>query len=167
MSSLDNAINDSILLFNYCTRYCGYNAFIIDDIDSSKLTRLREYIDTNNRVMCAKLYKELSKDIDILRDKHCYNSLPYKSSFRQLAKELYLYMKESWLLYNDEYKYLGYMLKKIKNASHEEIKQFLSKRSYSLYYMDRIPVDPDTFYCHYLPIEFVLYYIMQIILAKE
>ena len=166
MTSLETIIDDSILLFNYCTKYCGYNAFIIDDIDSEKVALLRKYIDENNRVMCAKMYKDISRDIDKLRDEHCYNTIPYKSSFRQLAKELYLFMKESWLLYNDEYRYLGYMLKKIQTASHEDIKKFLSKRSYSLYYLERIPVDPDTFYCHYLPIEFVLYYIMKIILNK-
>jgi hypothetical protein len=29
--------------------------------------------------------------------------------------------------------------------------------------LERIPFDPDKFYCHYVPIEAVLYYIIEIL----
>lgn len=163
MLSLDTIIEDSLMLFDYCTKMQGYNMFVIDEVDSEKVKLLRKYIDEENRIMCAKYYILISNQIDELRNKYCYNILPYKSSFRQLAKDLYAYMKETWLIYNEQYKYLAYMLRKIQNADYYDIKKFLEKRSYSLYYMERIPFDPDKFYCHYVPLEAVLYYIIEVL----
>ena len=163
MLSSDSIIEDCIMLFDYCTKSRGYNMFIIDEVDTNKLKLLRKYIEENNVVMCKKYYDILSRDIDEIRNTYCYNVLPYKSSFRQIARDLYEYMEETWLLYAPEYEYLGYMLKKIQHAHYYDIKKFLEKRAYSLYYMERIPFDPDKFYCHYLPIEAVLYYIIEII----
>lgn len=166
MLSSDSIIEDCIMLFDYCTKSCGYNLFIIDEIDGNKLRLLRKYIEENNVVMCKKYYKIISDEVDEIRNRYCYNVLPYKSSFRELARDLYKYMEETWLLYNAEYKYLGYMLKKIQHAHYYDIKKFLEKRAYSLYYLDRIPFDPNKFYCHYVPIEAILYYIIEVLKAN-
>jgi len=124
MLSSDSIIEDCIMLFDYCTKSCGYNMFIIDEIDGNKLRLLRKYIEENNVAMCKRYYKILSDDIDEIRNRYCYNVLPYKSSFRELARDLYKYMEETWLLYTPEYKYLGYMLKKIQHAHYYDIKKF-------------------------------------------
>ena len=162
----DSIIDDCIMLFNYCTKSYGYNMFIIDEVDSVKLRKLYQYITEDNKVMAKKYYDIICRDIDDIRNKYCYNVLPYKSSFRELARDLYKYLEDTWLLYTEEFKYIGYMLKKIQHAHYEDIKKFLQRRAYSLYYMDRIPLDPDSFYCHYVPIEAILYYIIELIKAN-
>ena len=82
MLSSDSIIEDCIMLFDYCTKSCGYNLFIIDEIDGNKLRLLRKYIEENNVVMCKKYYKIISDEVDEIRNRYCYNVLPYKTIFR-------------------------------------------------------------------------------------
>ena len=161
--NVDSLFEDAKMLYKYCTKSYGYNLFIIDEVDSNKLMKMNEYIQSNNKFEAVKLFRELSRDIDAIRNKYCYNILPHKSSFRQLAKDMYLYLKETWLLYNPEFQYIGYMLRFISTSDYYVIREFLSHRSYSLFYMDRIPLDPDSFYCGYVPLEAILDYIIKFI----
>ena len=161
--SIETLFEDSKQLWEYLAIPRGYNMFLIDEIDSLKVLQLRKYIDTDDKINAVKLYKELSLEVDRIRDKHCYNVLPYKSSFRQIAKEVYLFLKESWLLYTDEFFYIGRVLRFISTSSLYEINRYLKKRSYSMFYLERINIDPDNFYCGYVPLEAFLDYAIKLL----
>lgn len=163
MLSIDSLFHNACLLYNYCTKPCGYNYFIIDEVESSKVQQLGKYISEQDRVNAVKLYREIESDIDVLRDRYCYNVLPFKSSFRQLAKDMYLFMKKNWLIHNPEFEYIAYILRFISTSDYYVIREFFIKRSYSLFYMERVPLDPDSFYCGYVPLEAFLDYVIKLL----
>ena len=136
--------------------------FIIDEVDSSKLIKLRDYIQAGDKYNAVRMYMELDSDIDKIRDHYCYDNLEYKSNFRQLAKEMYRELKESWLIYSEEYGYLARILKFISTSDYYIIREYLMKRRYSFFYMEKIPLDPDTFYCDYVPLEAIMDYIVKV-----
>lgn len=161
--TLDGEFENSIKLWEYLAVPRGYNLFLIDEIDSLKVLQLRKYIDTNDKVNAVKLYRQLSIEMDEIRSYYSYNRLPYRSNFRALAKDLYLFLKESWLLYTDEFFYIGRVLRFISTSSLYEINRYLKKRSYSMFYLERINIDPDNFYCGYVPLEAILDYAIKLL----
>lgn len=161
--SIETLFEDSKQLWEYLAIPRGYNMFLIDEIDSLKVLQLRKYIDTDDKINAVKLYKELSLEVDRIRDKHCYNVLPYKSSFRQLAKEMYIFLKETWLLYTDQFFYIGKTLRFISTSSLYEINRYFRKRSYSMFYMERINIDPDKFYCNHITLEAFMDYAIKLL----
>ena len=92
MLSIDSLFESSKMLVDYLTKNFGYNLFLIDEIDGQEVAKLRKSIDENNKVEAVHQYLKLDKQMDAIRDKYCYNNpeLPYRSSFRTIAKELYL-----------------------------------------------------------------------------
>ena len=67
MLSNDSIIEDCIMLFDYCTKSCGYNMFIIDEVDSNKVKLLRKYIEENNNdVSSDPVDEEIEKLISIM-----------------------------------------------------------------------------------------------------
>ena len=124
--------------------------------------KLRTLIDENKRVEAVKLYREIDRDVDAIRDRYCYNVLPERSSFRGIAKDLYRELKESWLLYTDEFHYIGRILRFISTSDYYVIREYLMKRSYSMYNYKDIPLDPDSFYDGYVPLEAIMDYIIKL-----
>lgn len=163
MISIDTMFESTQMLWFYCTRPLGYNMFIMDNINDNKLIQMKRCIDTNDKINAIKLYRQLDRDIDALRDMYCYNVLPYKSSFRQIAKDMYIFLKDSWLLYNDDFEYVGKVLKFISTSDYYIIREYFIRRSYSMFYMDKLPLDPDSFYCRYVPLEAFLDYAIKLL----
>lgn len=161
--NMDSLFESSKMLFDYVTKYRGYNAFIIDEVDDILVRRLGRSIQENNRVEAVRLYFKLDKQIDELRDTYCYNVLPYKSSFRELAKDLYKELKESWLIYNKDFKYIAKILRFISTSDYYIIREYLMKRSYGMFTYEDIPLDPDDFYCGYIPLEAIMDYAIKLI----
>ena len=161
--TLESEFERAIMLWEYLSKSRGYNMFLIDEIDSLKVLQLRKYIDTNDKINAVKLYRQLSIEMDEIRSYYCYNHLPYRSNFRALAKEIYLFLKESWLLYTDEFFYIGRVLRFISTSSLYEINRYLKKRSYSMFYLERINIDADNFYCGYVPLEAFLDYAIKLL----
>lgn len=160
--SIDSQFESAKMLFDYLTKNRGYNLFLIDEIDGSKLVRLKRFIDDGNRVEAVKLYRELDRDADAIRDRYCYNELPERSSFRGIAKDLYREFKESWFLYGEELSYIGHVLRFISTSDYYVIREYLMKRSYSMYNYKGIPLDPDDFYDGYVPLEALMDYMLKI-----
>ena len=92
MLSIDSLFESSKMLVDYLTKSRGYNLFLIDYIDTQDIVNLRKAINENNKLEAVRLYIKLDRQMDEIRDKYCYNNseLPYRSSFRAIAKELYL-----------------------------------------------------------------------------
>ena len=159
---MESQFESAKMLFDYLTKFKGYNLFLIDEIDGSKVSQMRKCIDEGNKGEAVKLYRQLDREVDAIRDRYCYNVLPERSSFRGIAKDLYRELKESWLLYTDEFSYLGYILRFISTSDYYVIREFLMKRSFSMFNYKDIPIDPDDFYCGYVPLEVILDYILKL-----
>ena len=131
MFSIDSLFESSKMLVDYLTKNFGYNLFLIDEIDSQEVVKLRKAIDENNKVEAVHQYLKLDKQMDAIRDKYCYNNpeLPYRSSFRTIAKELYLEIKKNGLLFNEDFKYIGKVLRFISTSDYYIIRDFLIRRS--------------------------------------
>lgn len=160
--SIESQFESAKMAFDYLTKNRGYNLFLIDEIEGHKLMKLRTLIDENKRVEAVKLYREIDRDVDAIRDRYCYNVLPERSSFRGIAKDLYRELKESWLLYTDEFHYIGRILRFISTSDYYVIREYLMKRSYSMYNYKDIPLDPDSFYDGYVPLEAIMDYIIKL-----
>lgn len=161
---IDTMFEHSKMLFEYLTTYRGYNAFLIDEIDGAKVKKLKEYIDANDRINAVRLFIQLANEADLIRSEYCYNHAdrPYKSNFRQIAKDLYRELKESWILYDKELSYVAYLLRWISTSSYHQIKEFLIKRSRTMYLYKGIPLDGESFYCDYIPLEAIMDYCVKV-----
>jgi hypothetical protein len=103
--------------------------------------------------------------IDTLRDERCYNSneTPYRSSFRNIAKDLYRELKVTGLVYNEDLKIIARIVRFISTSDYYIIREYLMKRSNTLYWYLDIPLDPEKFYCGYIPLEAILDYCVKVI----
>lgn len=163
--NMDSMFDSSKMLFDYLTKFTRYNAFLIDEVDDELVRKLGAAIQTNDRVRAVQLYLKIDKQMDVIRDEHCYNnpSLPYKSSFRCIAKDALLELKRLGLTYNDDYKYVVKILRFISTSDYYIIREFLIKRSHAMYNYWDIPLDPDDFYCGYIPLEAILDYCLKMV----
>lgn len=163
--NMDSMFDSSKMLFDYLTKFTRYNAFLIDEVDDELVRKLGAAIQTNDRVRAVQLYLKIDKQMDVIRDEHCYNnpSLPYKSSFRCIAKDALLELKKLGLTYNDDYKYVVKILRFISTSDYYIIREFLIKRSHAMYNYWDIPLDPDDFYCGYIPLEAILDYCLKMV----
>lgn len=164
MLNIDSMFESSKMLFDYLTKNFCFNLYIIDEIDGHQVSLLKKAIDENNKVEAVKLYLKLDKQVDAIRDKHCYNNeeLPYRSSFRSIAKELYLEIKESWLIYDEDFEHIAKLLKFISTSDYYIIREYLARRSLTLYMYGGVPVHPNEFYCRFYPLEYILDYIIKL-----
>lgn len=155
MLSIDSLFESSKMLVDYLTKNFGYNLFLIDEIDCQEVVKLRKAIDENNKVEAVHQYLKLDRQMDAIRDKYCYNNpeLPYRSSFRTIAKELYLEIKKNGLLFNEDFKYIGKVLRFISTSDYYIIRDFLIRRSLPMCMYWNIELNPDNFYCGYIPLE--------------
>ncbi len=158
--SIDVLYNRCELLYDYCTKSYKFNHFIIDEVDETLVKELRKALDDEDKKRAVMYYMKIERQIDEIRSNYCYNILPYKSSFRGLAKDLYRELKESWLLYTDEFDYIGYVLRFISTSEYHIIKDFLKRRSDTMFYQKDIPLDPSKFYGGYIPLEAFLDYVI-------
>jgi len=163
--NMDSMYDASKKLFDYLTKYFRYNAFLIDEIPTELVQELGRAIQANDRIKSVQLYLKIDARMDAIRDEHCYNnpSLPFKSSFRNIAKDAFRELKDSWLIYNDDFKYIARILRFISTSDYYAIREFLIKRSHTMYNYWDIPLDPDDFYCGYIPLEAILDYCLKMI----
>ena len=162
MLSIESLFDSTIKFYEYCTKNKGYNLFIIDNLPTDKLQLLKSYIDKGDKVSAIQLYRQLDIEVDAIRNYYCYNNLEYKSSFRQLAKDLHLELKRTWLNSTKEFKQIDRILRFISTSDYYIIREYFIKRSHSLFYMDIIPIDPTTFYDNYIPLEVFLDYAIKL-----
>lgn len=163
--NMDSMFDASKKLFSYLTQYTRYNAFLIDEVPTELVQELGKAIRERDRVKSVHLYLKIDARMDMIRDEHCYNnpSLPYKSSFRNIAKDAYRELKESWLIYNDDFYYIAKILRFISTSDYYVIREYLIKRSHAMFNYWDVPLDPDDFYCGYIPLEAIMDYCMKII----
>ena len=163
--NMETMYDNAIKLLDYLTHYYKYNAFILDGIESELIQKLSMYIRKNDRVNAVRLYLKIDKLIDELRDINCYNNpnLPYKSSFRNIAKDAYRYLKDNHLTNNESLKDVAYILKFISTSDYYIIREMLIKKSYSFFMYKDIPLNPDDFYCGYIPLEAILDYCLKVV----
>lgn len=162
--NLDSLYESSKQLLDYLTKYYKFNAFLIDEIPSEKVIQLRKAIESEDRVQAVRLYLQLDKEMDKIRDKHCYKNpeLPYGSNFRRLAKDLYRELKIRHLTNHDDVKHIAYILRFISTSDYYTTREMLIKRSQTMHMYWDIPIDPNDFYCNYIPLEAILDYCVKI-----
>lgn len=162
---IDDLYISSKKLLNYLTHYYGFNAFLIDEVDDSLVRELRDAIVMEDRVKAIRVYFKLEKQVDRIREEHCFDNpeLPYKSNFRALAKELYRELKKRHLLNHDDTKTISYILRFISTSSYDEMKRMLKRRSLSWYMYCNIPINPYDFYCNFIPLECIMDYCLKIV----
>lgn len=166
--SIDSLYNKCELLYDYCTKSYKYNHFIIDEVNEEWVKELKKAMDEEDKKRAVMYYMKIDRQIDEIRNEYCYNILPYKASFRGIAKDMYRELKESWLLYLDDFDYIGYVLRFISTSEYRVIKDFLKRRSDTMFLQKDIPLDPDKFYCGYIPLEaFMDYSIAMLKLYKN
>jgi hypothetical protein len=155
---IDSMYLNAKRIYKYATTNYGYNLFIIDELDGALLGKLRLAILQEDKLTAIKLSREVENQMDKIRDFYCYNHLPYKSNFRCIAKDIVLFLKHSWLRYNDDFKHLYKILRFISTSDYYIIREYLMRTSYSLHYLKGVGVDPETFPSGYYSIEFILAY---------
>lgn len=166
MLSIDSLFESSKMLVDYLTKSRGYNLFLIDYIDMQDIVNLRKAINENNKLEAVRLYIKLDRQMDEIRDKYCYNNseLPYRSSFRAIAKELYLEIKKSWLIYEEDFEHIARLLRFISTSDYYIIREYLVRRSMTLYLYGGVPTHPNEFYCNFYPLEYILDYAIKLYL---
>ena len=152
-------------LLYYITHIYGFNNFLIDEVDDELVRQLRDAIVSEDRTKTVRLYLKLEKQLDDIREKHCFDNpeLPYKSNFRTIAKEMYRELKSSHLLNHDDTRHVAYILRFISTSSYDEMKRMLRKRSLSWYMYCNIPINPYDFYCTFIPLECIMDYCLKIV----
>ena len=164
MLNIDSMFESSKMLFDYLTKNRGYNLFIIDEIDSQEVAKLKKAIDENNKVEAVHQYLKLDREVDRIRDKYCYNNpeLPYRSSFRSIAKELYLELKKTWLIYDEDFEHIFKILRFFSTSDYNIIREYLARRSLTLYMYGGVPAHPNEFYCGFYTLEYILDYTVKL-----
>ena len=165
--SIDSIYARCGMLYDYCTKSYRYNHFIIDEVNEEWVKELRKAMLAEDKKKAVMYYMKIERQIDELRNKYCYNVLPYRSSFRGIAKDLYRHLKSTWLLYTDEFDYIGYALRFISTSEYPVIKEFFKRRSDVMFYKKDIPLDPEKYYGGYIPLEAFLDYVIVLINAYK
>ena len=157
---IESMYESSKMLLDYMTHLYGYNNFLIDNIDDNLIRQLSNAIQKEDKVKAVQLYLKIDRELDVIRDKHCYNNpeLPYRSSFRNIAKDLFRELKIRDLTHTDDLKCVSYILRFISTSDYYQIRDFLIKKSLSFYMYQDVPINPENFYCNYTPIEAIMDY---------
>ena len=162
--NMENYISSSKLLFDYLTRLYGFNNFIVDEVNDELVKELRNVILSEDRIGIVQTYLKLDKELDEIRNKHCYNNeeLAYRSNFRSIAKDVYRELKKRHLTNHDDVKHIAYILRFISTSDYYQIREMLIKRSLTMYMYWDIPLNPNDFYCKYIPLEAIMDYCIKI-----
>ena len=162
--NMDSLYESSKKLLYYLTHLYGYNNFIVDEVDDELVRALRDAIVAEDRVKAVQMYLRIDKELDEIRNKHCYNNseLPYRSNFRSIAKDVYRELKKKHLTNHDDVKHIAYILRFISTSDYYTTREFLIKKSFAMYYYWNIPINPNDFYCDYIPICAILDYCIKI-----
>ena len=83
--SIDSLYNKCEMLYDYCTKSYKYNHFIIDEVNEDWVKEMKKAMDEEDKKRAVMYYMKIDRQIDELRNKYCYNVLPYQSSFRGIA----------------------------------------------------------------------------------
>jgi hypothetical protein len=162
---MDSLYESSKKLLYYLTHLYGYNNFIVDEVDDELVRALRDAIVSEDRVKAVQIYLRIDKELDEIRNKHCYNNseLPYRSNFRSIAKDVYRELKKKHLTNHDDVKHIAYILRFISTSDYYQIREMLVKRSLSFHMYGEIPVPNDNFPNNVYPIEFILDYCVKMV----
>ena len=158
--NMDSLYESSKKLLYYLTHLYGFNNFLVDSINDELVKALRDAIVTENKVKAVQLYLKIDKELDRIRDDHCYRNseLPYNCSFRAIAKDMFRELKRRNLTNHDDVKHIAYILRFIASSDYYQIRDFLIKRSFTMYHYWDIPIDPSSFHCEYIPLEAIMDY---------
>ena len=162
--NMDSLYESSKKLLYYLTHLYGFNNFLVDGINDELVKALRDAIVSEDRVKAVQIYLKLDKELDEIRNKHCYNSpeLLYRSNFRAIAKDVYRELKKRHLTNHDDVKHIAYILRFISTSDYYTTREFLIKKSFAMYHYWNIPINPNDFYCDYIPICAILDYCIKI-----
>lgn len=162
--NMESMYNSSIKLFEYLTKLYGFNNFLVDEVNDELVKELRNAILSEDRIGIVQAYLKLDKELDEIRNRHCYNNdeLPYKSNFRAISKDVYRELKKRHLTNHDDVKHIAYILRFISTSDYYQIREMLIKRSLTMYMYWDIPLNPNDFYCKYIPLEAIMDYCIKI-----
>ena len=163
--NMESLYDSSKILLYYLTHLFGYNNFLVDEVDDELVRALRDAIVAEDRVKSVQIYLRIDKELDEIRNRHCCNNteLPYRSSFRNIAKDLYRELKIRDLTHTDDLKCVSYILRFISTSDYYIIREMLIKRSLSFYMYQDVPINPESFYCNYIPIEAIMDYCVKMV----
>lgn len=163
--NMDSLYESSKQLLYYLTHLFGYNNFLVDEVDDELVRALRDAIISEDRVKAVQIYLRIDKDLDEIRNRHSYKNpeLPYGSNFRRLAKEMYRELKVRHLINQDDMKHIAYILRFISSSDFYTTREMLVKKSHTFYNVYEMPLDPDSFYCKYIPIEAIMDYCVKMV----
>ena len=163
--NMESLYDSSKILLYYLTHLFGYNNFLVDEVDDELVRALRDAIVAEDRVKSVQIYLRIDKELDEIRNRHCYNNseLPYRSNFRQITKDMYRELKIRDLTHTDDLKCVSYILRFISTSDYYIIREMLIKRSLSFYMYQDVPINPESFYCNYIPIEAIMDYCVKMV----
>ena len=163
--NMESLYDSSKILLYYLTHLFRYNNFLVDEVDDELVRALRDAIVAEDRVKSVQIYLRIDKELDEIRNRHCYNNseLPYRSNFRQIAKDMYRELKIRDLTHTDDLKCVSYILRFISTSDYYIIREMLIKRSLSFYMYQDTPINPESFYCNYIPIEAIMDYCVKMV----
>ena len=164
MLNMDSLYESSKKLFYYLTHLFSFNNFLVDEVNDELVRELRNAIVAEDRIKAVQIYLKLDKELDEIRNRHCYNNeeLPYRSNFRSISKDVYRELKKRHLTNHDDVKHIAYILRFISTSDYYTTREFLIKRSLTMYMYWDIPLNPNDFYCKYIPLEAILDYCIKI-----
>ena len=166
--SMESLYDSSKKLLHYLTHLYGYNNFLVDEVDDELVRGLRDAIVQEDRVKAVQIYLRLDKELDEIRNRHCYDdpNRPYKSNFRAIAKDMYRELKKQHMRnhqsVSEDLWRVAYILRFIASSDYYQIREMLMKKSYIFYHYWDFPLDKDDFYCDYVPLEAILDYCIKI-----
>ena len=163
--NMDSLYESSKKLLYYLAHLYGYNHFLVDEVNDELVRALRDAIVVEDRVKAVQIYLRIDKELDEIRNRHCYNNseLPYRSNFRAIAKDVYRELKIRHLLNHDDVKHIAYILRFISTSDYYQIREMLIKRSSTMYMYWDVPLNPHDFYCEYIPLEAIMDYCIKIV----
>lgn len=164
MIGIETMYENSKKTLYYLTHIYGYNNFLVDDVNEELVKQLSIAIQQEDKMKAIRLYLKIDKEMDLIRDRYCYNNpeLPYRSSFRQIAKDVYRELKIRHLINHDDVRYIAYILRFISTSDYFQIREMLIKKSLSMYMYWDIPLNPEDFPGGYIPLEAIMDYCIRI-----
>ena len=74
MLNMDSLYESSKKLFYYLTHLFSFNNFLVDEVNDELVRELRNAIVAEDRIKAVQIYLKLDKELDEIRNRHCYNN---------------------------------------------------------------------------------------------
>ena len=75
---------------------------------------------------------------------------------------MYLELKKTWLIYDEDFEHIFKLLRFISTSDYYIIREYLARRSLTLYMYGGVPAHPNEFYCGFYTLEYILDYTVKL-----